>query len=183
MKTSGRHRDDRHVGFQDWVVRPAAIGDGDAAGILSAYFSEIVGRYHGRRATRAEVDKEMAEDPSEDLVPPRGLFLLGWHRGTLAGCVGVHSLTPAIAEVKRMFVRPESRGEGGGGVLLVAVEDHARSWGATAMRLDTRHDLVEARALYARHGYREIPPYNNEPYTDHWFEKSLVSTHEQSPSL
>jgi hypothetical protein len=41
-------------------------------------------------------------------------------------------------------------------------------------RLDTRHDLVEARRLYATHGYVEIPPYSDNPYADHWFDKRLA---------
>ncbi|NYV79008.1 GNAT family N-acetyltransferase, partial [Streptomyces sp. UH6] len=39
--------------------------------------------------------------------------------------------------------------------------------------LDTRSDLVEARALYARLGYRETPPHNDGVYAEHWFAKDL----------
>ncbi|MEH0973839.1 hypothetical protein V6U77_22190 [Micromonospora sp. CPCC 205546] len=48
-----------------------------------------------------------------------------------------------------------------------------RAAGVDRIRLDTRGDLVEARALYARHGYREIPAYHDGPYAEHWFEKVL----------
>jgi hypothetical protein len=41
------------------------------------------------------------------------------------------------------------------------------------LRLDTRSDLTEARRLYARHGYREVPAFSQGPYADHWFEKTL----------
>lgn len=41
------------------------------------------------------------------------------------------------------------------------------------LRLDTRSDLVEARALYVRHGFAEIPAYNDNPYAQHWYEKPL----------
>jgi hypothetical protein len=34
-----------------------------------------------------------------------------------------------------------------------------------------RDDLVEARALYAGHGYAAIPAYSSGPYVDHWYEK------------
>ena len=43
----------------------------------------------------------------------------------------------------------------------------------TCMRQDVRSDLVEARAMYARLGYREVPPFNDHPYVEHWFEKRL----------
>jgi len=41
----------------------------------------------------------------------------------------------------------------------------------TRLRLDTRRDLVEARQLYARHGYTEVRPFSHGPYSDHWFVK------------
>jgi len=28
-------------------------------------------------------------------------------------------------------------------------------------------------ALYRRSGYREVPPFNDEPHAHHWFEKAL----------
>jgi len=47
------------------------------------------------------------------------------------------------------------RGRGGAPRLVTAAEEAARALGARTMVLDTRHDLVEARALYARLGYAE----------------------------
>ena len=42
------------------------------------------------------------------------------------------------------------------------------------LQLDTRHDLVEARRLYARHGYHEVPAFNAEPFAEHWLAKDLT---------
>jgi hypothetical protein len=33
---------------------------------------------------------------------------------------------------------------------------------------------VEARSLYARHGYAETEPHNDDIYADHWFTKKLT---------
>jgi hypothetical protein len=33
--------------------------------------------------------------------------------------------------------------------------------------------LAEAIALYRSSGYVEVPRFNDEPYSDHWFEKVL----------
>jgi hypothetical protein len=57
--------------------------------------------------------------------------------------------------------------------LIAAAEEAALGLGATIMRLDTRHDLVEATALYAHHGYVEVNPFSDSPYADYWFEKKL----------
>ena len=41
------------------------------------------------------------------------------------------------------------------------------------VRLDTRADLVEARARYAAPGYEEVPAFDSGPYAGHWFAESL----------
>ena len=84
-------------------------------------------------------------------------------------------LNATTAELKRVFVRADLRGKGGATVLLEAAEEAARDLGAERILLDTRSDLVEARALYARHGYTEIEPYNDHDYAEHWFAKRLHS--------
>ena len=68
---------------------------------------------------------------------------------------------------------PAARRRGLGSRLLDHLEAHARDHGVATLRLDTRDDLVEARRLYARHGYAEVRPFSQGPYADHWFEKDL----------
>ncbi len=41
------------------------------------------------------------------------------------------------------------------------------------VRLDTRADLVEARARYAAPGYEEVPAFDSGRYAGHWFAESL----------
>ena len=40
-------------------------------------------------------------------------------------------------------------------------------------RIERRRIRVEARALYAGHGYAEVAPFNAAPYAEYWFEKRL----------
>ncbi|MEV4495446.1 GNAT family N-acetyltransferase [Micromonospora arborensis] len=145
----------------------------DAVQLLREYMTEMVVRYHRRPALPGEVDEALAELPSNDLIDPSGLLLLAHHGADLAGCAGLR-WQPGWAELTRVFVRPAHRGAGGGAALLTAVEERARAAGADRIRLDTRNDLVEARALYARHGYVEIPAYLQRRYAEHWFEKRLT---------
>jgi hypothetical protein len=44
----------------------------------------------------------------------------------------------------------------------------------SVLRLDTRHDLVEARRLYATLGYQEVPAFNDGQYAEHWLAKPLA---------
>ena len=156
------------------TVTAALPSSPEGKGVLLAYFRDVVGRDHGRAATRDEVESEMREDPSDDLCPPTGLFLVARQDAGVVGCIGLLLLPDGLGEVRRVFVEPSARGRGVGAVLMRAVEDEARSRSVTRLRLDTRTDLVEARRLYARHGYREVAPFNDGRWADRWLEKSLA---------
>ena len=65
----------------------------------------------------------------------------------------------------------DTRGHAAGDNLLQAV---ARRLDVRTLRLDTRHDLVEARSLYVALGYLEVPAFNAGPYAEHWFAKPLT---------
>ncbi|MEU4641761.1 GNAT family N-acetyltransferase [Micromonospora sp. NPDC023814] len=159
----------------DWTVAPTRPDHPEAAVLLEAYYEEMVRRYHGRPVRPGEVAAAMADDPSHDLTAPTGFLLVAHRDGRPAACAGLR-FRPDWAELTRVYVRPAHRGRGGGALLLAAVEERARAAGVARIRLDTRSDLVEARALYARHGYREIPAYNDGVYAEHWFEKVLQLT-------
>jgi len=141
--------------------------------ILRAYFNDVASRYLGRPATEDEIAAAMREDPSDDLTLPSGLLLLAQEKGSVLGCAGLRLLPGHAAEVTRVFVIPAARRRGLGSRLLDCLEGHARHHRVTTLRLDTRRDLIEARRLYARHGYREVTPFSSGPYADHWFEKTL----------
>ncbi|WP_158887781.1 GNAT family N-acetyltransferase [Amycolatopsis anabasis] len=156
------------------TIAPLPIDHADARAVLRDYFDDVASRYYGRPATEREIDTALAEDPSDDLVPPTGVFLAARHAGRIVGCVGLRLVAPELAELTRMFVRADARGRGGGSRLLDAAEAAARELGVARIRLDTRDDLVEARALYAKHGYAEVEPFNDDKYAEHWFQKELI---------
>ncbi len=112
--------------------------------------------------------------PTDALVPPAGLLVIAWLREQPIGCGAVKFDPEAPAYLKRMWVAPEARGLGVGRRLLLALEGHARDAGARVVQLETNRALQEAIRLYRSTGYREIPAFNDEPYGDHWFEKTLA---------
>ncbi|MFJ8566991.1 GNAT family N-acetyltransferase [Streptomyces sp. NPDC093514] len=156
-----------------WTVTPEAFTTRDATVLRRAYYAEVAGRYWKRQVTEAEIDQGLLDFPDDGLVPPTGQFVVGRLGGEPLACGGVRLLDPDTAELTRVYVDRRARGTGGGAALLEVLEAQARALGAGRVRLDTRSDLVEARALYARHGYAEIPAYNDGPYAQHWFEKLL----------
>ncbi|WP_208614454.1 GNAT family N-acetyltransferase [Streptomyces regalis] len=160
-----------------WTVAPEPHDSPAATALWRAYYTEVSDRYYllheGRRTDPAELDRETAHQTGAELTPPKGQLLVARYAGEPAGTAGIRLLDADTAELTRVFVHETLRGKGGGPLLVRAAEDTARSFGATRMILDTRHDLVEARALYTRLGYKETPPHNDGTYAEHWFSKAL----------
>jgi len=97
-------------------------------------------------------------------APPAGALLLAEQSGQVVGCVALRPLVPpVIAELKRLYVRPEARGEGTGLALTDAVIDRARQAGYLQIRLDTLPSMRQAQNLYRAMGFVEIPPYRHNP--------------------
>jgi ribosomal protein S18 acetylase RimI-like enzyme len=111
----------------------------------------------------------------DELVRPRGLVLIARRDGDAVGCGALKLHQPRIGEIKRMWVANRVRGRGLGGRLLEALEGAARIDGKSVARLETNRTLTEAVAMYRRHGYREVPAFNEEAFGDHWFEKDLCA--------
>lgn len=160
-----------------WTVTPEPPDSSVAAALWRAYYTEVSDRYYllheGHRTDPAELEGEIAADAGAELTPPKGQLLIARYAGEPAGSVGVRLLDADTAELTRVFVHESVRGKGGGRVLVRAAEDTARTFGATRLILDTRHDLVEARALYTHLGYEETAPHNDDVYAEHWFSKTL----------
>ena len=162
-----------------WVVERADVTSAESAVLLRDYLIDVSDRWfrlhEDRDSTPEEIEQSLAEMPSDDLAPPTGDFVVARSGERLVGCVGVRLVPgrPDVAELKRMFVRAEARGTGLAAALLAAVEESARDLGATTIRLDTRLDLVEARALYRRQGYVAVPAFNEGDYAEVWYAKAL----------
>jgi GNAT superfamily N-acetyltransferase len=129
------------------VVAPDASA---ASQILRAYIDDVASRYSGRQATDEWIDVSLREDPSIDLAPPSGVFLVARQRDAVLGCARLRLLPERVGEVKRLFVTPAGRGLGAR--LMRELERIARRHSLSVLRLDTRYDLVESRRLYATLG-------------------------------
>ena len=97
--------------------------------------------------------------------PPGGELLLAKRGDHVLGCIGLRPLEPPhIAEIKRLFVRPQARKIGVGQALVSAVIAVAKNLGYGALKLDTLPEMEGAIALYERNGFVPIPPYGSHPY-------------------
>ncbi len=91
--------------------------------------------------------------PEQFTAAERGAFLVASYDGEEAGCAGVRAIRPAVAELKRMWVRPAFRGWGLARALLAGCEDAARAHGHRQLWLETGLRQPEAIALYTSAGY------------------------------
>lgn len=156
-----------------WIFSPERVDTPHATALRRDYYADVASSYWKRPATEAEIDEGLAGDGVELLTPPTGQFLVGSLAGEPAACGGVLMLDAERAELTRVFIRPPFRGKGGADLLLDGLEDTARALGARRMVLNTRLDLIEARSVYVRRGYAEIPAYCEGPYMDIWYGKEL----------
>ena len=151
-------------------IRPSAVDAPEAVALVRSYLKEMVDRYHGRPMPESVVDEALAAEPADDLA----VLLIAYRDGRAVGCAGLRRAEEHTGEITKMYVSPPARRLGTGRRLLAAVEDAARDQGLRRLRLDTRKDLVEARAMYAAGGYAEIPAHRDRRYADHWFAKDLT---------
>ena len=141
----------------------------DARFCLRTYFAELTQRFvKGYNPAVSPV----ADD---EMTPPAGLLLVASLHGEPVGCGALIFYPDAAGLVKRMWVAPTVRGLGLGRRILGELEDRARARGVRLMRLETKDELTEAIQMYQSSGYREVAPFNDEPYADHWFEKPLTA--------
>lgn len=137
---------------------------------LEQYLTELAERFEeGFDAARS------IPADSRELKPPRGAFLVARLDGRPVGCGAIKALSPGIGSIKRMWVSRTVRGIGIGRRLLQALETEAAELGFEALRLETNKSLKEAQALYRRNGYRQVKAFNDDPYADFWFEKSIAT--------
>ncbi|MFJ9901798.1 GNAT family N-acetyltransferase [Streptomyces sp. NPDC101152] len=156
-----------------WELATEAFDTVDATSLRRDYYDEVASRYWKRRATFEEIDQGLANDGVELLRPPTGQFVVGRFDGEAAACGGLLMLDSECAELTRVYLRPAFRGKKGAGLLLELLEREARLLGAARVVLNTRLDLLEARSLYVRHGYHEIPAYCTGLYVEICYGKDL----------
>ncbi|MGI4736233.1 MAG: GNAT family N-acetyltransferase [Janthinobacterium lividum] len=88
--------------------------------------------------------------------------VLAYQQDYPVGCGAFKAFAPNLVEIKRMFVRPSSRGQGVATRLLHELEGWAQELHYTGCVLETGKRQPEAIGLYQKSGYCFIPNYG--PY-------------------
>ena len=146
------------------VVTPEPYEGPAAADLVAGLAADIDVRYGDVGGADGDDPEEAAvwTVRPEQVTPPAGTFLVARIDGDPVGCGALRAAldgTPGLAEIKRMYTRPEARRRGVSRALLARLEDAARAVGYRRVQLETGTRQPEAIALYETAGYHSIPPY------------------------
>jgi GNAT superfamily N-acetyltransferase len=133
----------------DFTLLAVPLDDQRARSLEADYLVDMAARYGGGPGP-------VHPDGFE---PPGGCFLVAVLDGRPVGCGGFRAHLPGIAEIKRMYVDPSSRGRGIARKILAFLEERARAAAYTEMWLETGSAQPEAIALYQSAGYEPMVPY------------------------
>jgi len=152
-------------------ITDEAISTSGALSVLYAADDELKRRYGGEGdGPHLRID---------ELSEPLGRFLVARVDDDIAGGVGLRPIgEPArrLAEIKRLWVRPDLRRGGIAVALMSEVEARARSLGYERLYLETGPKQPEAVALYGAIGWERVEEYPASVFChpmSHRFTKSL----------
>ncbi|MEE1944989.1 GNAT family N-acetyltransferase [Pedobacter sp. KR3-3] len=131
--------------------------------LLDAYLAEKDGNEH---AFYAQYNK------TDDIKQ----VIVAYRDDVPVGCGAIKAFSAQAMEVKRMYVKPEHRGQGIASLVLTELESWAKLLGYEKCLLETGKRQQEAVALYQKNGYQIIPNYGQYIGVDNsvCFEKILM---------
>ena len=140
------------------------VWDDERLGVAQELFLEFldwadqrIEREYGVRVDDSIHDVSLGE--AHEFMPPSGRVYLASQAGQPAGVGCLKQLEPGMAEIKRVFVRPEFRGMGIARAIIEQLIRDGRTEGYRTIRLETAQFMEAARGLYRSLGFRDIDPY------------------------
>ncbi|MEZ0170254.1 GNAT family N-acetyltransferase [Microvirga sp. TS319] len=153
-----------------------AVEDRDAQdlfGLLALCFADYPGCF-----VDPHDDLKDLRTPGSSPRPNDGiLWVTEDESGRVCACAAMDFPEAGIAELHRLYVRPDRRGKGLGSFLVRAVERHAREKGARRLVLWSDTRFTDAHRLYGKLGYtktgavRDLGDISNS--SEYHFEKAL----------
>ena len=100
----------------------------------------------------AETDAQLQQLP-ESYTSQGGAFFVAVDGDALIGTAGVAPVEPGVFELRKMYLRPATRGRGVGQQLFEACLAHVKAQGGRRIVLDTTEQMTAAIAFYERNGF------------------------------
>lgn len=113
-------------------------------------------------------------DPTTDALfdlfqAPGSAYFVAEESGELLGGAGffpTNGLPDGVAELVKMYLRPEARGRGLGKLLINKTEEMAKKMGYAGLYLESMPELTNALTMYEKMGYHYLEgPMGNSGHT------------------
>ena len=86
-----------------------------------------------------------------------GALLVGYEAGLPVACIAIKKLDNKTCEAKRLFIKPEYRGNGYARIMLNTMLDKARELGFSEVTFTTKPSVMQiGYGLYKRMGFEEV---------------------------
>lgn len=126
-----------------------------------------IGQMEGMGLPTADLVRLYYSETVDDLAAkygkPNAPAFVGWLEGVPVACAALYDVGGGIAEVHKMFVKPDYRGRGVGRALMESVFDTAQRGGHSLLRLETVTFMVNAIRLYHITGFTYCAPFKTVP--------------------
>ena len=140
--------------LSDLEFRREDLSSSIATAMIRALNTELAERYPEEGANHFRLDHE-------EVAEGRGAFLVVYSSGQPISCGAIRRIDADTAEIKRMYVEPQSRGRGIARRLLAMLEAEGRRLGVKRIVLETGARQREALALYERAGFCRVSPFGD----------------------
>jgi ribosomal protein S18 acetylase RimI-like enzyme len=100
------------------------------------------------------------------IKPPEGIILILEVDGDVGGMGRIDKFNDTTAEAHNIWTSPKYRGNGYATRIMLELEEKAREFGFSFVRLDTARFNVPAQGLYKKLGYSEIEKYSQTRLTN-----------------
>ena len=135
-------------------IVPGDFDDAKVVALLAGHFA----------AMRSTAPEESCHVMPLDAMREADLdFFAAWDGGDLAGVGAIKRLDEGHGEIKSMHTAAAFRRRRVGQAILDHILDHAAALGLSRLSLETGASdfFVAARALYARNGFSDCPPFGS----------------------
>jgi GNAT superfamily N-acetyltransferase len=117
-----------------------------------AHVAEVLGEFGLEFGKGSPTDDELHHLP-ESYAGAGGAFWVALRDGALVGTCGVFPVAPQTFELRKMYLRGETRGLGIGKRMLDAAVAWVRARGGTRIGLDTTEAMTKAIGFYEANGF------------------------------
>lgn len=133
----------------DLVIERATTASDDVRSLIAELEDNLAAAYPPEQRHGLSIDA---------IFQPHVQFFVARVDGAAVGCAGV-ALFADLAEVKRVYVRPASRGRGIADALLARIVSVTRNAGLARLCLETGDRQFAAIRVYRRAGFSRCEPF------------------------